>query len=203
MPQSSALTVEVVHSVDPTGRDPAELTAFITATEDRWGATGHFQIEDGHLVCRRLDIGGKQLPTPGITSAFLREIPMGAILTAVRSELAQQAGLWEQASTAAGPHTDFGKSAKVVAQSLRPGDLKRGRRGYPDDHYRRIAFAYLALQDQEWSRGLLGELARQENRPRETIRDWVHRAGELGFLAGATPGRAGRLPGPRLYEQLS
>lgn len=89
---------------------------------------------------------------------------MGAILTAVRTELAKQADHLEKASATAGRSTDFGKSAKAMARSLRPGDLTRGRRGYPDAYHCRIAFAYLALQEKGWGRGLLDELALQEGR---------------------------------------
>ena len=59
--------------------------------------------------------------------------------------------------------------------------LRRGRRGYPDDHYRRIALAYLDLQRQGVSRGIQKRLAEQEGRPWQTIRDWLRIATEKGF----------------------
>lgn len=107
-----------------------------------------------------------------------------------------------------------GRGGKVQAQDIDRArrltkaasieQLKRGRTGYPDDHYRRIALAYLDLLAMGNRRGILNKLAEQEtNRlaryvPRETVRTWVRRARELQFLTAGEPGRAGAEPGPRL-----
>jgi hypothetical protein len=83
-----------------------------------------------------------------------------------------------------------------------PTRSKRGPKGYGDDHYRRVAVAYLALQaSRPDPRGILADLAEAEHVSRDTIRDWVSVAGERGFLAGAVRGRAGREPGQRLVVE--
>lgn len=91
------------------------------------------------------------------------------------------------------------RAAKSVARGAgRPG----GRRGYPDDHYRRIALSYLDVYKTH-PRDVVAELARREGRPSATVRDWVHRARELGYLSPTKQGRGGGSPGPRLKEEGS
>jgi hypothetical protein len=192
--------VDVTCVVDPQGKEPAEASARIISSDGQWDATGHFRVEGGQVICTRLDVGAAP---PGITSGFLRTVPMGTILTLVRSALAEQADLFDAAAKAVGPDSDFGQSTRAAATHLRPQNVRRGRPGLPDAHYQRIAHAYLALQAQGWSRGLLDELAHQEGRPRETIRDWVHTARKRRFLSTASRGRPGALPGPRLHEPPS
>jgi hypothetical protein len=89
-----------------------------------------------------------------------------------------------------------------AAASARREGLKRGRTGYPDDHYRGVALRYLELVDEGYGRqpgkGIRSRLARDYDRPPETVRDWIRRARELGFLEGGGPGRLDVRPGPNL-----
>ena len=73
--------------------------------------------------------------------------------------------------------------------SLEERNFAEGARDTPADHYRRIAFEYLALQSQGEGRGIQKKLAEQQDPPRQwqTIRDWLAKATELEFL---TPGNA-------------
>lgn len=87
------------------------------------------------------------------------------------------------------------RAASLAAQQ----PLNRGRRGYGPNHYRRIALRYLELVS-EGRRNVLVALAAEEGRPRETVRDWVRRATELGFLSPGKQGRAEARPGPNLYR---
>jgi hypothetical protein len=101
-----------------------------------------------------------------------------------------------------GPSPEEERWAQRVAEEARKLPLNRGRKGYPAEHYRRIALRCLKLYD-DGRRDVLKELAAEEDRPYQTIRDWVRRARdpELGFLA---PGRQGRIdfrPGPNLYRK--
>jgi hypothetical protein len=73
------------------------------------------------------------------------------------------------------------------------------RRPLAHDHYRRIALRYLEILEER--RDVLVALAQEESVPRETIRDWVRKATELGFLGPGTPGRAEQRPGPNLYPK--
>lgn len=184
--------VAVTCAIDPTGRDPIEVDALITVADGRWEARAHFRLDDGQLVCRRLEVGAE---VPGVTSGFLRQIPMGTIMTAVRNELTRLSDRWATAGDVA------------TAGNLRPEQRKRGRRGYSDAHYETIARDYLALQREHNSRGLLDKLAdhlsqkQGKELSRETVRDWVKGARKRGFLSPASPGRPGALPGSRLRPE--
>ena len=97
---------------------------------------------------------------------------------------------------------------RVEAQRMEPArrvvsearKRKRGRPGFPDEHFERIALRYLELLH-EGRRDVLVALAQEENRPRETVRDWVRKATERGYLAPGKPGRAEARPGPKLKRK--
>ena len=82
--------------------------------------------------------------------------------------------------------------------------LKRGRAGYPDDHYRAVAFGYLDLLGKGVTRGILPALAERESKRLgrhvavETVRTWVNIARKREFLTGGENGKAGAMAGPRL-----
>lgn len=155
----------------------------------------------GHRLADRRP---SEVASGGIQSATLRDVRLGEILNVVRSLLARGPGfvadLEARGFGVVDGFEDRRTRAIAAAEASRGVALKRGRGGYPDDHYRRIALLYLDLQNKKWSKGILKEMARLENRPWQTIRDWVSRAGELEFLSEGTPGKAGREPGPRLYD---
>lgn len=75
--------------------------------------------------------------------------------------------------------------------------LKRGRKGYPDEHYERIAHRYLELA--ETRRDVIKRLAEEEKRPYHTVRGWIARCVQKKLLAPAKKqGAAGYRPGPDL-----
>ncbi len=78
---------------------------------------------------------------------------------------------------------------------------KRGRAGYPKDHYQRVARAYLALVQGATSRHAMRRLAEAEGRPVETVRTWVARARQMGYLSPTRQGVAGAVPGPNLEDE--
>jgi hypothetical protein len=160
---------------------------------------------DGRLSISRLEVEpwtfGDRL---ALGTNVLRSLPLGRWLASAHSQLGD-AGVWLKTGTLAGS-VEGRAWAQAAAESARSTELRRGRRGYPEDHYRRIALAYLALQ-QQGVRGSPVRLAQDESTPArpvawQTMRDWIHRATELGFLSPGSPGRAGRSPGPNLYKEV-
>ena len=83
-----------------------------------------------------------------------------------------------------------------------PASTARGRKGYPDLHYQRIALKAVELFT-GGERHVVKALAEEEKRPYQTVRDWVRRARseELGFLAPVKQGRSDFRPGPNLYTK--
>ena len=47
------------------------------------------------------------------------------------------------------------------------------------------------------------QIAAAEGKQRETVRDWVAKARELGYLTSHGQGRAGADPGPKLIEFMN
>lgn len=156
-------------------------------------------VTDGQLVIGAFGIeavgGNENTPRLGITSTTLRSIPIGAWLASHRSTLADSLDLTDVPL----PEEIGQRIAELVKASKRKNP-KRGRAGYPETHYQRIALLYLDLLNKGMTKGILREIARREKRQPETIRDWIHRARQLGFLSPGTPGAAGAEPGPRLFE---
>ena len=104
----------------------------------------------------------------------------------------------------ASPTQEEKRQATEMAKLARPGK-RRGRKGYSEAFYRRIAIEYLALTQRGFRGGLYDELARlvgeRLGRPvaSSTIKSWVRRARELGLLP--LEGKQGRIstrPGPNL-----
>src|SRR5262249_27537687 len=79
--------------------------------------------------------------------------------------------------------------------------VPRRRTHYGDQHYRQVAEVALGHQ-QRGHAPLRDTLAKEFNCKPETVRDWLRRARELGWLATTGPGRRGVEPGPRLRDAL-
>lgn len=147
-------------------------------------------------------------PGAGLTTTVLRSLPLGGLVAALRAvveEAPEQVAELERSSGET--FEELKKQTQRAARAVRGTGLKRGRKGYPDDHYRWVALEYLALQAEGWSRGILVELAKRATKhlgrdfvARETVRDWVAEARKRQFLTKATQGRAGAGPGPNLYN---
>jgi hypothetical protein len=76
-----------------------------------------------------------------------------------------------------------------------------GRRGKGEAFYRGIALEALELYDEgKGSRTVLSDLAAKHGRGYSTMRDWIAKARDLGFLAPAQKGRQQWLAGPALKE---
>lgn len=194
---------------------------------DPWQITGTVRIVQGRVVITELTVGPNpqwqdtdageivhqdhaSLPEAGgVTSATLRAIHLGPLLQGIRAQLLaepeaaqrfadqlRQAAL-DQGVDLDGPSDEYLAAATQAAERI--GDPpKRGRKGYGDDFYRDVARTYLSLLGQGWTKGILNEMARLADRPRDTIATWVREARKREFLTPGTPGRAGAEPGPKL-----
>jgi hypothetical protein len=87
----------------------------------------------------------------------------------------------------------------VERAAANPPKASGPSRGYPIDHFRRIAIRYLELVA-EGRRDVAKALAEEEGIKRETARGWLRKATTLGMLGPGRPGHAGREPGPNLYR---
>ncbi|MGD0984479.1 MAG: hypothetical protein ABSA65_11785 [Acidimicrobiales bacterium] len=141
----------------------------------------------------------------------LRDLPLHRWLTQAHSRLTDGIAEWLADEGGVPTHSMDAKElrrlrrvAKDMAESTTP---RPGPKGFGENFYRRLALDYLELQGKGVSRGIRWVLAEQENRRQKrddiddrTVRDWLTKATRLGFLSAGSPGRAGRRPGPNLYE---
>lgn len=144
-------------------------------------------IKQGREVRRRRP---DEFPLDGVNSDVLRHPKMGELVALLRKEL----------SNTAADRTDLDAKWKEAATAA--VELKRGRGGYPDEHFLGLAVRYLQLRDAGLTNGITGELADEYDRPEATIRDWIRQAERRGFLTEAAQGRGGtREAGPRLTDK--
>jgi len=147
----------------------------------------------------------RKLARVEVTGTVLRGLPLGSI----RDSAVDQLPSIEIGRDAMAVVDPLHVRAKEVDQARRAakeaGKTKPGRPGYPDEHYRRIALRYLTLVERH--RNVLVALATEESKrlgrivPRETVRDWVRKATERGYLAPGKPGRAEARPGSKLNKK--
>jgi hypothetical protein len=198
--------------VDDAGPEPSFVAVDFAANEP-WLIRGYLHRSTSGLVIgrvgiehfrfeRHLDLFVRSDSDVEVTGLVLRKIRLGrirdrALLRFRRREpvyASMERGGWISPD-------DYGR-ARELAELSRNQPRKRGRAGYPDDHYRRIAFAYIDdIKEHGNSRGVLDRLAKAEHVQRSTIRDWVKRARELEFLAPTKQGRAAALAGPNLLPK--
>lgn len=150
-----------------------------------------------------------------VNSAALRELALGELLAEVRRYLAPGPRVYVDVADPNVISGDVTPEAKALMRRLAAAAQQvpqRGRSGYSDDFYRRVAVAYLNFlaATPPVTRGILAAIADlaieqqwfDDGRPvpTETVRSWVLQARKRGFLSGGEKGRAGAQPGPRLYD---
>jgi hypothetical protein len=136
-------------------------------------------------------------PSVEVTSTVIRGVPAARLRDFANSYLAVAPIVLAEAGL---PSAADKRWAKRVTQAAAKQPLRRGRGGFPVDHYRRIALRALEISE-EGHRDVVKELAAREGKPYQTIRDWVRRARELKFLGPTQRGRSQWFPGPNLYRK--
>lgn len=180
----------------------AAVTALVPIGGEPWRVRGVLRAGDGAPQLTRIAVEHRDDPAVEPT-AVLRRIPAATIRDRARAWLQPQEMIAEalhaQGGWAITPKQR--RWARRVSAEARKQPLTRGRKGYPAEHYRRIALLAVELHA-DGARDVVRRIAREEQRPYQTVRDWIYRARELGFLEPATKqGRADFRPGPNLYPK--
>jgi hypothetical protein len=161
---------------------------------------GRLSVQDGRLVLTELTLRAAD----GVDSLLLR-VRLGDLLAELRARLAESIGMAYVDVGGSWGHRQDQEAARntLLGEAAGRSEPKRGRTGYPDTHYRRIARRYLELVNGQppVTRGVLQVLAAEEERPVETVRTWIHQARQRRFLSPGERGRAGGMPGPLLDQE--
>ncbi len=185
----------------PAAVTPDDGDPFIAgrSPDGRWCVVAHLGLsEGGRFYIADLEVTPWDDGAVPLGGATLRRLPLGRWLTEAHALLATLAdrGLREGRVS---------EELERLARSRRtPAPGRRAAGGWD---YRRLALEYLELQGQGVSRGIRDRLAaietRRQRRPVSAlnVRDALTVATRRGFLSKGAPGRAGRLPGPRLFEE--
>jgi hypothetical protein len=139
-------------------------------------------------VDRLLDDPDAEL-VPGLSAKLLRSIALDPLEVAARRAMSRDAEVMVEVLDAR-----RSKREEAAAEEGR----RQGRPPLTAEHHTRVAVAYLELQRQGRSRGIIKELAKALDVTPTKASDWVHRARKAGFLSPAIPGRPGAEPGPAL-----
>lgn len=125
------------------------------------------------LAVTRIEVRGTS--PQGIKHRLFRALPLGAIIAEVQ--------------------------ASLTPPSLRATErhpLPPGRTAMTDDLLQQVAIAYLDESGPGKDRAVIHRLAHRFGRPQGTVRTWVWRARQEGWLGPGTRGRKGAAPGYRL-----
>jgi hypothetical protein len=181
------------------------VAAIEEESADGWVVRWVVAEQDGVFVARSLRIEpiGQLTPPGGITARLLRELSPARALSNLSLSAAEKVDMGEGQFV----HDDFTplliKWARQDVQSQEfATEAARGpgRPRLSDETLARVAVAY--LEELPHGPGLLARIgARPEiDRPADTVRDWVRRARQSGFLTGTKAGRKGASAGPRLID---
>jgi hypothetical protein len=160
-----------------------------TSVEEPWLVRGVLSEVDGALALTRVTVEHAVDPTIEVTGHVMRRLPLATIR--------DQAMMWRQSRKIGGPVIASVFGPKKVA-------LKRGRQGYPDEHYERIAWRAIELAIElarEGRRDVIKVLSKEEKSEYYTVRDWITKARERGLLAPVKQGRTDFRPGPNLKRK--
>ncbi|MFF6939987.1 hypothetical protein [Streptomyces lavendulae] len=181
------------------GRAAMALTAYRPAPFDGTGigdvhefawdgdgirATGEITRRAHGLVITRLEVLAGDDAHAGLTHQLLRQIPLGEILAEART--------YRPELEASYLRMQDGPSAAT---------LPPGRVPITDDLLRQVALVYLEESGPGKGRAALQRLAERFGRPVGTVRTWLGRAREEGWLGPGVQGRLGADPGPRLLDE--
>lgn len=176
-----------------------------------WWVTGKARIADGQLAIFELSIApspfelqsDRQMVSPasGVTSSVMREIPIGAILASIRRELMALPEIGKLGEKLGYPIRSSVEAAKAFGVD---GNTKvgPGRKPQSDEELHEFALMALRLQSED-VKSLRRSLADELGMPADTVRDWMRRARDRGFLASVSQGQRGVMPGPRLLVEGS
>jgi hypothetical protein len=157
-----------------------------------------------HPTISRIGVEHLTNPDREVTGVILKRVPAPTIRNRALAYLLQREKTLDVMKKA-GVELPQGwyESASHVA-TLARSELKRGPKGYPREHYRRIALRCIELHRQG-VRNVLRVLADEEGVPYETARTWRDVARRKYRYLAPSPrqGQAWFEPGPNLYEEES
>jgi hypothetical protein len=177
-----------------------------TADEEPWLVRALlYDVEEGPPVLTQVNVEHRQNPTTvEVTGNALRRLPIATIRDRANAQLRQRPDYLDALDIFGRVTPAERQRARRAAVAAKKLPLTRGRKGYPEAHYRRIALRAVEIFDPDRKDGgrrdVLNALAEEEKKPYSTVRDWISRARGLGYLVPAKQGRTDFRPGPNLYR---
>jgi hypothetical protein len=181
---------------EPAKRALAGIVAVHIIDGEPWLIRGKLQsAEAGPPILTRLSVEHYDTDVE-VTGHVLRGLPAGEIRRKALEWLRPQLTI----KTVLGATPAQKRWAKRVTEQAKRAPLKRGRQGYPDNHYRRIAIRCVELHN-AGTHNVTGTLALELGKPYQTVRDWIRTARQRGFLMPGRQGATDFRPGPNLYRK--
>jgi len=197
------------------------IASTASSRTEPWLIRGVLRASNGGLVLSLISVEHLSDPAIEVTGVVLHRVPVARLRDFATSYLAMASDFADvlamrRAPEGVDPDTPWlvkqGEqdaarkqwARRVARQAKQVVPLQRGRKGYPVDHYRRIALLTLTIYEElkrEGRRDVVKELAAREGVPYQTVRDWIRRARELGFLGPTQRGRSQWAAGPNLQRK--
>jgi hypothetical protein len=170
--------VGVIHLRYPSKDADPEVYRHFDWYSGEVSVTGDISRAEGTPTVTRAEI--RTTAVGGITHAVLRSVPLGEVLKAARSDVAQDA------------------PARIEPDYRLPP----GRVAITDDLLRNVSLALIKETRPGKDRQANRRLAEAFGRPEGTVRTWVARARQAGWLAPGASGRMDAQAGPKLLLWL-
>jgi hypothetical protein len=143
------------------------------------------RADSGRLICTGLIIGRQPVWNDGrteVTSRSLRGIP-----------IAEYIGLAQQTAEIPDSYGEAVRALLTLAPESPRARRRPGPKGYDDGHFEYVAAAYRRA-GVEAPRAPMKWLTNYLYASEPTVRRWVQRARDRGYLGAAIPGRFGEAP---------
>jgi hypothetical protein len=154
-------------------------------------ATGDVSRGEQGLVITRVEITTSAVT--GITHGLFRQVPLGDVL-----RFANTSNMVSDPDLVA-----LTTGMRPAAPAADDYVIPPGRVLVTDELLRHVALAYLDESRPGKDRAVLQRLEERLGRPKGTVRGWVQRAREEGWLGAAVQGRMGAEPGAKLLLWLA
>lgn len=154
-------------------------------------------------------VASMTIAAPEVTSNVVRRIPFGPIKKKIIAELRRHPALIDEEAILAelvrgsgGTLTARLEEAERNAYRRVAALHRREGREYPEAFWREVALWYRRTLKQE-PRSTVERMAEERGVPVPTVRTWIRRARQEGWLSEGRQGRAGADLGPRMIEYVN
>jgi hypothetical protein len=170
----------------------AEVRAYAYALDAVWRVRFDLATRDTDRAATilRLELAPFEPPNVAVTHTALAALPVPSLIRRAIETLERDAR-FVSAFDVLGPHGGPGLPSREERERIRAAARKvgavrpqRGRRPTPNEFWEAFSLDVVETARRPRAGGIIRELARRYKRPHDTVKGWVRKTRQLGFLDG-------------------